>query len=200
MQFGLNEYLALARDSITKPGQAVAQVLGLNLPSDARWTALLAVVALSTILAALANALFPVPVEGSPFGILTAQPLRMALMQLIVMLVAAMAMARVGQLFGGTGRFMDALLLVVWIEAVLLGIQVAQSVLMLLFPLSAALLGLVAIALFFWLLANFTKELHGFRHLGLVAFGMAGTMVLMAIMLSVGLAALGILPPMEAMP
>lgn len=195
MRFDLESYLTLARDSIQRPTEAAARLLAFNLSDDVRWLGLGVVVTSSAVLAFLVGLLFPVPVE-TPWGWLTGSPLLMAGVQAGLLVLVALAMAQVGQMFEGKGRFRDALLLVVWIETILLGVQIVQVVMMMFFPLIASLLGVVAVGLFFWLLAQFTKALHGFRHLGLVALGMAGTMVLTAIALSALLGALGLLPPM----
>lgn len=89
----------------------------------------------------------------------------------------------------------------IWIDVIMLAIQVVQVLLMVIFPLTAEVLGLAAIGLFFWLIITFTKELHGFRHVGLVAFGaFVGVMMLTAIFLSVLLGALGVMPPMVEAP
>ncbi|MFB2595073.1 YIP1 family protein [Paracoccus sp. p4-l81] len=199
MAFGFDDFLTLSRDAVTRPAQAVPRILNLAPPVEGRWMAAAVVVALSAILAWLASQLFPVPVD-TPWSPLTRSPLTMAGVQLVVLIVVSGMVARVGQLFGGKGSFADALWLIVWIDAMMLVIQVAQVLLMLIFPLTAEVLGLVAVGLFFWLVVSFTKELHGFAHIGLVAIGAVGTLIVASLILSLALASLGILPPLEAMP
>lgn len=62
------------------------------------------------------------------------QPLVLAGMQLVAIVLGAGLMAGVGRMFGGHGRFEDALLLTVWIEVMLLVVQLAQIVLSLALP------------------------------------------------------------------
>ena len=77
---------------------------------------------------------------------------------------------------GGTGSFPDTLLAMVWLQFLMLGLQVIQLVLMVLFPPLAAIVNLAGFAIFLWLLTNFIAELHGFRSLlavfGGIIFGM----------------------------
>ncbi|NCM97616.1 MAG: YIP1 family protein, partial [Rhodobacterales bacterium] len=86
------------------------------------------------------------------------------------------------------GRFDEALILVVWLQFVLLGLQAVQLVAYAVAPLLADLIGLATVALFFWLLTNFVAELHGFKSLGLVFVGVLATLVVMVLGLAFGLA------------
>lgn len=199
MGFGLDDFLALARDTVMRPAQAVPRILALAPPPEQRWMAGVAVVALSSILAWLASILFPLPVE-TPWSPITRSPMVMAVVQLVVLLLVSGLVAGVGRMFGGRGQFADALWLLIWIDAIMLAIQLVQVVLMFVFPLTAEMLGLAVIGLFFWLVIALTKELHGFQNLGLVALGVVATLLLTGLLLSVTFGALGLLPPMEALP
>ncbi|NJR43059.1 MAG: hypothetical protein HC767_10775 [Akkermansiaceae bacterium] len=64
----------------------------------------------------------------------------------------------------------DALLVVVWLQVLMLGLQLLQVLLLLISPVLAAVVGLAGIVLFLWLLTNFVAELHGFQSL-LAVFG-----------------------------
>lgn len=199
MAFGLNDFVQLAVESARAPARAVPRVLALAPPMQARWMAAAAVVSLSAILAYLASLLFPLDIE-TPWSPLTRAPLTMAGVQLAVMVGVAGLIARVGQMFGGQGNFADALWLMIWIDVIMLAIQVVQVLLMVIFPLTAEILGLAAIGLFFWLIIAFTKELHGFRSAAMVAFGLFATMMVTALFLTVLMGALGIMPPVTDVP
>ncbi|KTF07440.1 Cytochrome c-type protein, partial [marine sediment metagenome] len=101
-----------------------------------------------------------------------------------------------GRMFGGHGRFEDALLLTVWIEVMLLVVQLAQIVLSLALPGLAGILGIIAVALFLWLTVQFTKALHGFTSGPKVLLVMFGTLLVMGFVLSFFMAALGLMPEM----
>ena len=188
---------ALAGLSLRDPDRAVAALLGLGVPYSARWMGLVLTVSLSALLAWAGSALFPVT-DGGPIGALVAQPISFAGMQLAGLVLAAGLMAGVGRLFGGKGNFPDALLLVVWIEFLLLIVQAVQVVLMLVFPAVASILGLLAVGLFLWLTVRFTRALHGFQSVALVALGMLGTMLVAGFILSFIAAAFGLIPEIPA--
>lgn len=193
MELRLRVLLDLARDTVLTPRRGVARLLALNPPMEARWIGVGVVVTLSAVLAFLANALFPVQVE-TPWDWLTSSPWKMALTQILGVLYMAGAMAFVGQRFGGRGSFADALLLAVWMEFILLCVQVVQVALMLLFPLSAQILGLLAFGLLLWLVVRFTAELHGFTSLPAVAVGALATLFVSALVAGILMTLLGIVP------
>ncbi|MDO5619924.1 MAG: Yip1 family protein [Paracoccus sp. (in: a-proteobacteria)] len=187
---------ALVLLSFRDPARAVQALLSLHLPMAARWMALALVVSLSALLAWGASMLFPVRVDTG-MNDAVAQPLMAAGAQFAVLSLAALLMAGVGRSFGGTGTFPDALLLMTWIQFVLLVIQTAQVLLMLLFPMIASLMWLVAAGILVWLMVQFTKALHGFDSAAKVALGMIMTFMAAGMVMAVLLSSLGILPVPE---
>ena len=179
--------LALARLSLKRPRDGARQVIALRLPPAVGWLGLGLAAVLSTLMVHLSFAMQPADVQ-SFFAAAIASPLRTALLQAGFMVVAVVAVYRVGRWRGGHGRFDDALILVVWLQFVLLGLQAVQLVAYAVAPLLADLIGLATVALFFWLLTNFIAELHGFRSLGLVFVGVLATLVVMVLGLAFGLA------------
>ena len=154
-------------------------------------------VSLSGLLAYGSTLLFPLPSdEGAAVFSISRQPLVLAGMQLVAIVLGAGLMAGVGRMFGGHGRFEDALLLTVWIEVMLLVVQLAQIVLSLALPGLAGILGIIAVALFLWLTVQFTKALHGFTSGPKVLLVMFGTLLVMGFVLSFFMAALGLMPEM----
>ena len=179
--------LALARLSLKRPRDGARQVIALRLPPAVGWLGLGLAAVLSTLMVHLSFAMQPADVQ-SFFAAAIASPLRTALLQAGFMGVAVVAVYRVGRWRGGHGRFDDALILVVWLQFVLLGLQAVQLVAYAVAPLLADLIGLATVALFFWLLTNFVAELHGFKSLGLVFVGVLATLVVMVLGLAFGLA------------
>ncbi|MDP5306366.1 Yip1 family protein [Paracoccus spongiarum] len=179
-----------------EPQAAARALIRLDLPVSARWMALLVAVAVSAMLAWLSSQLFPLPEGGPAVLSVTGQPLAMAGMQLVAVVLASGLMAGVGRLFGGQGRFEDALLLTTWIEVVLLLVQLAQVVASLALPPLSGFLGILAIALFLWLTVQFTKALHGFHSSAKVLLVLIATAFLAGFVLSVIAAALGLFPEM----
>ncbi|WP_415184356.1 YIP1 family protein [Phaeovulum sp.] len=193
MDLRLSHLLDLMRETVLSPRTGVPRLLALNPPMEARWIAAGAVVSTSAVLAYLANILFPVHV-ATPWDWLTSSPLKMVVSQSVGVLFTAGAMAFVGQRFGGSGTFADALLLTVWMEFVTLCVQILQVVMMLVFPLVAQLLGLVAFGLVFWLVVRFTAELHGFSNVFAVLLGVLATLLGGALVAGIVMSMLGLVP------
>lgn len=192
-----DDFKALIGLSFRDPRAAAHLLIGQDWPMQARWMALLAAVSASALLTSLAAMLFgPPDPEGTQVMMLSRQPIVLAVMQLGAVILAAGLMSGVGRMFGGQGRFEDALLLTVWIEVLLLLVQAAQLVLSLVLPSVAGVLGLASVFLFLWLTVQFTRTLHGFRSSAKVALGLLGTAIVAGFVLSLLAAALGILPEM----
>ena len=192
-----DEFKAMVGLSFRDPQAAAHRLMAQDWPIQARWMALLAAVSVSAVLASLAAMLFSTPAANeADVVMLGRQPMVLAVMQMGAIVLAAGLMSGVGRMFGGGGRFEDALLLTVWIEVLLLLVQAAQLVLSLVLPGVAGLLGLASIVLFLWLTVQFTKALHGFSSSAKVALGLIGTAFVAGFLLSLIAAALGILPEM----
>lgn len=192
-----DDFKALIGLSFRDPQGAAHVLLRQGWPLQARWMALLAAVSISAMLAWLAAAMFSAPADdGTQVIILSQQPMVLAVMQMGAIVMAAGLMSGVGRMFGGHGRFGDALLLTVWIEVLLLVVQVVQLGLSLVLPSVAGMLGILAMGLFLWLTVQFTKTLHGFTSTPKVVLGLIGTALAAGFILSIVAAALGILPEM----
>ena len=192
-----DDFKALTRQTLRNPEQAARWLIDQGWPMQVRWMALVLAVSLSGLLAYASTLLFPLPAdEGAAVFLISRQPLVLAGMQLVAIVVGAGLMAGVGRMFGGHGRFEDALLLTVWIEVMLLIVQLAQIVLSLALPALAGILGIIAVALFLWLTVQFTKALHGFTSGPKVLLVMFGTLLVMGFVLSFFMAALGLMPEM----
>ena len=192
-----DDFKALVRLTLRNPEQGAQLLMAQGLPMSVRWMALFLAVSVSGLLAYLAAVLFPIPdAEVPPMYALVQQPLVLAAMQLVAIVVGAGLMTGVGRLFGGFGVFADALLLSVWIEVMLLIVQVGQIVLSLVIPAFASMLGIVAIAMFLWLTVQFTKALHGFSSGPKVLLGLFATLLAMGFVMSFFAASFGLLPEM----
>lgn len=182
---------ALIRLTLTNPNAAAGVVVRLLSSSEARLLTLGAVAALSGALGVLGEQIFSfvTKIDLGP----TSSAIPMALLQAALIVYAAFAMAVFGRQFGGKGRFGDALSLVLWVEVVMIVGNLAQLVVMMLFPVVATLLTLVLFGLMGWLLIRFTAALHGFENLiavgaGVVAVFLGSALVLASVMLSLGIA------------
>jgi len=164
MDLTLPNILALVRLTVQDPRQGARRIMALDLPINGRWLALILVAAGSAIGTHLSIALMPTE-QREIMLTLIASPLRTALLQAGIWAVIAAAIAAGGRMRGGTGTFPDALILMVWLQFILLCVQMVQVLTGIVLPIAADLIGLAGLGLLLWLLTNFVAELHGFRSL-----------------------------------
>lgn len=191
-----DDFKALIRLTFREPEQAAHWLMAQGWPMSVRWMALALAVSVSGLLAWVSMQIYGGAEEGQPGLLAGQQPLVLAGLQFAAVVVGASLMASVGRMFGGHGRFEDALLLAVWIEAILLMVQAVQVVLSIILPPFAAILGILSIALFLWLTVQFTKALHGFTSAPKILLVMFATLLALGFVLSFFAVALGILPEM----
>ncbi len=152
--------LALALRTLRNPAEVADDLIRRALPPAASWLYLMLIAVLSGILAWVLLGMFAA-LPGAP-PLAGATPVSMALAQAITLALMALGIWAGGRLAGGEGRLGDAVLLVAWVQGVLMVLQLAQIVLMVVFPLLAQLVGFAGIAIMFWLLSVFAARLHGF--------------------------------------
>ena len=163
-------------------------------PGD-RWALIFATAACSAILSWLSGLVLPAPPgDAGLLAMLTGSPISMASIQVASAAFGAYMLAEVGRIFGGTGRFADALLAIGWIEAVMVALQSLQLVLTVVLPPLGALVGIATLLLAAYLMVALTMAVHGFRNPLLVVMGILGTVMLTSFLLSLLAATLGILP------
>jgi hypothetical protein len=178
-------------ESLVRPRVAARRVLDLELRADMLIEAALAITCLGVILGALSIRLNPGAVDQlSAFVI--GNPLLGAAVQLVVLAVIVLFVFRVGRFFGGTGDAVGALAIVVWLDAVMVAIQMVQIVALLLFPPFATLLALAAVLWVVWAMACFVSELHGFQNTVVVVGGVILSMTVMFFGLALLLTLLGV--------
>ena len=174
----------LARLSITEPEKGAAAVLALNPPMAARWLLMGFAVTIGVVFAYL------LPVMSGRGADLPA-PFLTAAVQGGMNIAAVLLVSTVGRMFGGLGRFEDALLLVGWLQLLMSAIQLVQLVVMMVLPPLAGLVMVAAVALFFWLLSGFIRALHGFESRFMVLLASLGTLFAAAFIMSFILVLLG---------
>lgn len=189
MDLSFATLLQAARLSVERPRDGARQVMSLGLSAGEGWTCVALMAVGSTLLAELASAILPYRPEPMVAEVF-ASPFGLALLQFTVMGSAAVMMHVLGRWAGGRGRFAEALVLVGWLQAILLLLQVVQLLVMVIVPPLVGPIGLLGLALFGWLMTNFTAELHGFRSLGKVFLCILGALfaysLLVAMVLVIG--------------
>lgn len=188
MTFGA-EMLALTRQTLEDPRAGVRSLLALGIPMPARTAGLLLVAVMSSVFLHLGFMLLP-PSDDPLVQFMSASPLRTAAIQWVILAASVLLIYRIGRAMGGRGSLADTLLVIVWFQLIMLGVQALQLLALVLSPIVAAGLDILALGLFLWLLASFVAELHGFASRGavlagifLAGFGLALTMVMILILI-----------------
>jgi hypothetical protein len=179
-----DQLVTLGRLSLSDPRAGARALLRLGVPLPARTAGLLLVAVASAFLFHLGFLLLP-PGEDAMAQFMSQSPLRTAVVQWLIMAATVLAIYRIGRAFGGSGSLTDALLIVVWLQVIMLAIQLAQLLSFLLVPPLAGLVSLGGFFLFFWLLTSFIAELHGFASRWAVLAGVIGAGIALALVLAV---------------
>jgi hypothetical protein len=131
------------------------------------------------------------PATDDPIAQFMSQsPFRSAVIQWVILAVTVFAIHRIGRAFGGRASLPDALLVVVWLQVIMLAVQVVQLVVLILFAPLAGLVNLAGLVLFFWLFTSFIAEIHGFASRWAVLAGVIGAGFAIAFVLVVVLSML----------
>ncbi len=184
MVTALEELLRFAVFTLRNPRGAARELLQMNLPPAAAWSALALVCVLTSMLFHLSVGLLASSDQAELAGLVT-NPFGTVLLSGTALLVLVFGVHLVGRAFGGSGDLAGAVLLVGWLQAIFLILQAAQVLFMLLVPVIAEVIGTFGLVLFFWLLAPFVTELHGFRSVWVVLFGIIGSGIAIAVALSI---------------
>lgn len=183
-------------ETLQDPQKGARRVMALKLTLAERLQAFALAVLVSVILAQITRLVLPAD-EGTAMGVMLGTPVQTGLLQTAVLAVTFLAMFLIGRAFGGVGTWPDALLLVVWLEFIMIGLQAFQTLAILILPPLGWMIGLAGLGLFLWLLTHFTAALHRFASLWRV-FGMiVVSVVVTAFALSILLAMIGISLPTE---
>ena len=171
----------LVVDSLGRPREAARQILAAGVAGGVLVEAALLVTCVGIVLGYFALTIAPGGVDMVTAAVL-GNPLIGAGIQLAMMAIVIVLTVRIGRLFGGAGDFGGAAALIIWLNAMLVLIQVAQLIALAVMPPVAALLAIVTVAWLLWAYANFVAELHGFQN----PFVVLGATIVTAIMLFLG--------------
>ena len=107
--------------------------------------------------------------------------------------VTSWVIASVGRLLGGTGRFYDLFVLILWSQIIQVGLSAVSIITNIVSVQLSFLVDYISIAISIWLLVNFTTVAHGFKSRPLVAMGIFGVVFVIAFVLSIILTSTGII-------
>ena len=112
-------------------------------------------------------------------AIVSKNPFIFVILQCAILLMISLIITFGGQFFSGEGTFNNALAGVLWINFILVGVNLFQILLIISIPILADFLALLASLWSLWALVVFSKEMHGFNSLvitglvGLILFTLA---------------------------
>ena len=199
MTLNLADLSALLRDTFTAPRPTIRRLLDAGLPFGALAGALVLVAVISAILSEITIFLTPVPGGSEMIRGMVGGPLAVAVLQLVLLVLIVVGIDRVGRAMGGQGDLTGAVLVVVWMQVAMIALQLAQMVTLVLVPPLASIIGVLSIAVFFWLMSSFVAELHRFESIGRVVLMLLVGFIGLAIFLTFVLSLLGVSPPTEMM-
>lgn len=170
---------ALVRLTLTEPQRAAAYVKEHTPSQDRALEFALLVVALGAFVSALLA-----PLSGSAdlpgIGALVRNPLLLAIVDYMVLLITVVLVHVIGRMFSGRGRFEEAVMLVAWLQFVMICFQIAIAFVSWVLPPLANPSAFAANLFAVWLLARFVAVLHGFRS----HWGVLGGIVLAALVVA----------------
>ena len=196
----------LMRESFQDPRAATRRVINLQLPRQSWWQALLVIITVSVLLEQL---LFWVSFGGvtlpdpetlnvqerqvlSMTRFYAENPLLMVGLQIGLAVIAIYAITIIGRLCGGTGIYDDALAMVTWFQAIILTLQVIQTIVGIVLPPLSGMAAVITLVLHFYLLTMFIAEIHGFERPGMVFMMIGLTILGFAVVFSVLLSLFGV--------
>ncbi len=187
------DWAGLFRLSIFRPRDAARQVVTWDLPISILLEAAVAVSCLGAVITWIGALLMPG--AGDPlilfFG---GMPVLIVVTQLINLVMIAALITGVGRLCGGHGTLKGAFTTIVWINTVMILLQLAQSVVVWLIPPLALLVSFLLFNWVIWAMTVFIAELHGFKNIFAVAVLVFLTAMVMTFGLISVLTGLGMVP------
>lgn len=168
MSFQPQQMVRLCWQGLLSPREGASAALSLGVPRAALWPmAGLVSVALAYLRYLQFQVVGPVNVE-LPDGSVEAveiEPLLLAGMLVVTILFGSWALTAFGKRMGGSGQFEEAATLLIYLNMIAVGLNLAILVAMIVLPSLSLVLGFAAFTMLIWLSVQFTDVLHGFGSL-----------------------------------
>ncbi len=190
MRFEWGYLFGMALQTVPEPRKVARDVFAVQLPRTALWQMLALMLVCMTFLGVIRSILFPVDPEFA--DALLAKPLVVGAVQAAASVITVFLIYYIGRMTGGTGSFPQAIKTVVWMQFVLLILELGSVFFLVIAPGFALLTGLFAVFMSFWILSHFIAEMHGFASPLSVFFGIVMTAISLSVLLSMLLALLGL--------
>jgi len=173
-------FWSLVRQTLFEPRDAAQRIVSSGLSARDGWLALALMAVLNTLVYSLSARLNPPadPAMSEMMGPALGAPLVFAAALFAALALTAVAFMQAGRALGGTATTTDMLVLLAWMQALRLMVQVVLVVLALAMPALAGIVVIVAAVWGLWILLAFMAEAHGFESLwraaGALAIAFAG--------------------------
>lgn len=181
--------------SLRDPAQAARVVLGMSLPREVLWTALMLMAVLNTLIYSLTNMAAPGP---SPLPAAFSSPAFYFFFVAGALILIVNAVYWTGRAFGGQASMTDVMAVIVWLQFLRVLVQGLALVLLLTVPLLSALLVLAAILVGLWIFVHFVDQAHRFNSPGKAAGVIVAAFFAMVLGISILLALIGVSVPTGA--
>lgn len=185
MRFSKDEIGQLALKTFTEPRAAAVEVMGFDVPRQALWPALAAVVLVSTIIGGLLNLISPA--EGPLSGMVNS-PFISAAVTYVFLVASIFGLHWAGRSVGGVGQLDDMVLVMTWFQVVTLAAQLLLLFVGLALPALGAMLFLGFMLISIWVAVSFIDAVHGFdnlaKSLGVLVFALIAIAFGLALLLS----------------
>lgn len=190
MNFDWGTLFGMALQTVPQPRKVARDVQGLGFSRGVLWQALLLLLVATTFLGVISSILFPI--SADEMGPLFSDPIMTGVAQGSITVLMVFAIYWIGRALGGTGTFDQALLTVIWLQFVLLVIELGVLFLGVFAPGLALILWVMGLVMTFWILSHFIAEMHGFRSAGMVFAGLLAVILLVVIVMSLVFALIGL--------
>lgn len=178
-----NAFATAFFETLSSPRQGLERVVSWNLGRANTWILAVVVVVGSVFLQTFLVS-FQAPGGATPM-MLPSSPFLLALVFWGSLVFMVFGTHYIGRMAGGQGYFADSLTAIVWLQVVITILQFGQVVMLLISPGFAALAGMALFVYMIFLLVNFVAIVHGFRSLAMVLVGIIGSILGVAVGLSV---------------
>lgn len=177
MNFG--DLTRLLKVSLLMPRIGVRLLLDLHLPNAVTWLGLLLVSVLLTLMGAVGLYLAPATLPDA----LDANYLGFVAVHAILLLLPAGLIHIVGERTGSLAHFMEALLLMVWLQVMLLPLTLVTTIAVAVSdPVGQIVMVICGVATL-WFLTNFVTELHHYRSRRNVFLGIVAASIVLGVLM-----------------
>lgn len=198
---GVGSLLRLAVETLREPKKCLRIVLDMVITMPDLIKLVVAVVAINTIYSVVLLMLAPVeffeaqrPEGRKLYELFVTYPFLSFIGQLAFHFGLAGLITIIGGMFKGVGTFKEAVTALLWLQVIMLGLNVFTLLPSLLFPLLGGIISMILTVLNIYLFVYFIMEIHNLKSAFPVIMGIVGTVFGLAIFFAILLILLGYAP------